>query len=77
MKHVESLPFCHKSYSKDCFKIIDSAPTPFQLKPKESMHINWFKPNLNSQVKQFNLTLTLQTCVLVTLYAPYVNMLIM
>ena len=48
-----------KECSKDCFKIIDSAPTPFQLKLKELMHINWYKPDLNSQVKYFNLTLTL------------------
>ena len=39
--------------------ILDSAPIPFQLKLKESMHINWNKPNLNSQLKRFHLTLTL------------------
>ena len=35
------------------------------------MQINWNKPNLNSQVKHFNLTLTLQTFIFS--YMPYVN----
>ena len=38
---------------------VDSAPTKFQLKLKEAMHINWEKPNLNQQVHHVNLTLTL------------------
>lgn len=47
-----------KSCSKDYFKIVGSANTPFQLNLKESMHI-FQKPNLNSQGKFINLTLTL------------------
>ena len=31
----------------------------FQLKLKDTMHINWEKPNLNQQVNHDNLTLTL------------------
>ena len=50
-KHLESSPLCRKSCSKDCFKITAPAPTPFQLKLKESMDSNWYKPNLSSQVK--------------------------
>ena len=45
--------------STDCFEILDSAPTKFQLKLKEARHINWEKPNLNQQVHHVNLTLTL------------------
>ena len=50
---------CRQSCSTDCFEILDSAPTKFQLKLKEAMHINWEKPNLNQQVHHVNLTLTL------------------
>ena len=43
----------------DCFEILDSALTKFQLKLKEAMHINWEKPNLTQQVHHVNLTLML------------------
>ena len=44
--------------SEDCFKILDSAPTRFQLKIEEAMHIFWEQPSLNSQVKHLNLSLS-------------------
>ena len=51
---------CRQSCSADCFEILDSAPTKFQLKLKDTMHINWEKPNLtDQQVNHVNLTLTL------------------
>ena len=58
-KHLQSSERCHQSCSADCFEILDSAPTKFQLKLKEAMHINWEKPNLNHQVHHVNLTLML------------------
>ena len=58
-KHLLSSERCRQSCSTDCFEILDSAPTRFQLKLKEAMHINWEKPNLNQQVHHVNLTLTL------------------
>ena len=58
-KHLQSSERCRQSCSADCFEILDSAPTKFQLKFKEAMHINWEKPNLNQQVHHVNLTLTL------------------
>ena len=58
-KHLQSSERCCRSCSVDFFKILDSAPTKFQLKLKEAMHINWEKPNLNQQVHHVNLTLTL------------------
>ena len=58
-KHLQSSERCRQSCSADCFEILDSAPTKFQLKLKEAMHINWEKPNLNQQVHHVNLTLTL------------------
>ena len=59
-KHLQSSEHCHQSCSADCFEILDSAPTKFQLKLKEAMYINWEKPNLNQQVHHVNLALTLQ-----------------
>ena len=47
-----------KKCSEDCFKILDSASTRFQLKIKEAMHILWEQPSLNSQVKHLNLSLS-------------------
>jgi len=58
-KHLQSSERCHQSCSTDCFEILDSTPTKFQLKLKEVIHINWRKPNLNQQVHHVNLTLTL------------------
>ena len=58
-KHLLSSERCCQSCSTDCFEILDSAPTKFQLKLKEAMHINWEKPNLNQQVHHVNLNLTL------------------
>ena len=31
-----------------CFKMIDKAQSKFDLKIKESLHIDWRKPNLNA-----------------------------
>ena len=58
-KHLQSSERCRQSCAADCFEILDSAPTKFQLKLKEAMHINWEKPNLNQQVHHVNLTLML------------------
>ena len=58
-KHLQSSELCRQSCSADCFEILDSAPTKFQLKLKEAMYINWEKPNLNQQVHHVNPALTL------------------
>ena len=42
-----------------CFKIIDKANSKFNLKIKEALHINWRKPNLNTQQNNLVLTLSL------------------
>ena len=47
-KHLQSSERCRQSCSEDCFAILDSAPSKFQLKLKEAMHINWEKPNFKS-----------------------------
>ena len=47
-KHLRGSENCRSLCSEDCFKILDSAPTSFQLKIKEAMHILWEHPSLNS-----------------------------
>ena len=47
------------SYHSLCFKIIDKANSKFDLKIKEALHINWRKPNLNTQQNHLALTLLL------------------
>ena len=55
-KHLRGSENCRSLCSKDCFQILDSASTSFQLKTKEAMHILWEQPSLNSQVKHLNLS---------------------
>ena len=50
-KHLQSSEFCRASCTPDCFEILDSAATKYQVKLKESMFIKWEKPDLNRQVK--------------------------
>ena len=57
-KHLRGSENCRSLCSEDCFKILDSASTRFQLKIKEAMHILWEQPSLNSQVKHLNLSLS-------------------
>ena len=57
-KHIHASENCIDNCNNDCFSIIDSASTQYQLRLKEAMHIQWEKPDLNRQVKHINLTLT-------------------
>ena len=59
-KHLRSTATCLDSYNSLCFKIIDKANPKFNLKIKESLHINWRKPNLNAQQNHLALTLSLK-----------------
>ena len=59
-KYLQASKSCRTFYNLDCFKILDSAPTRYQVKLKESMYIKWEKPDLNQQVKHISLTLSLQ-----------------
>ena len=58
-KHLHSTTACFDSYNYLSFKIIDKADSKFDLKLKESLHINWIKPNLNPQQNHLALTLSL------------------
>ena len=45
---------CFEAVSPDCFSILDSATSEYQLKIKEALHITWEKPELNRQVFHYN-----------------------
>ena len=47
------------SYNLLCLKIIDETNSKLDLKTKETLHINWKKPNLNVQQNHLALTLSL------------------
>ena len=56
-KHLNNNPVCKQSCNSQCFTVIDSAPTKFQLKIKEGLHIHWEKPSLNKQLYCYNISL--------------------
>ena len=56
-KHLNDNNDCLNSYNSDCFKILDSASSNYELKIKEALHINWGKPELNAQVKHYNISI--------------------
>ena len=58
-KHLHYTATCFDSYIFLSFKIIDKANSKFDLKIKEALHMNWRKPNLNSQQNHLFLTLSL------------------
>jgi hypothetical protein len=57
-KHLKDSK-CKQSCTADCFSVLDYAATDFQRKLKEAMHIQWHKPNLNSQIHHVSLSLSL------------------
>ena len=57
-KHLHSTTTCFDSYNSLCFKIFDKANSKFDLKVKEALHVNWRKPNLNTQQNHVALTLS-------------------
>ena len=57
-KHINNNINCKQSNNDKSFKIIDSASSKYTLGLKESLHIKWRKPTLNSQTYQVKLTLT-------------------
>ena len=58
-KRLHSTATCFDSFNSLCFKIIDKAKTKLDLKIKETLHINWRKPDLNAQQNHLALTLSL------------------
>ena len=58
-KHLNSTATCSDSYNSLCFKIFDKVYSKFDLKIKETLHINWSKPNLKAQQNNLALNLSL------------------
>ena len=58
-KHLHSSEICFDSYKSICFRIIDQANSKFDLKIKETLHINWIKSNLNAQENHLAFTCSL------------------
>ena len=57
-RHLHNSPQCRTLRSDECFSILDHAPTTFQLKIKEAIHIHWEQPTLNHQVYHVDLKLS-------------------
>ena len=57
-KHLHFTASCFDSYNSLCFETIDKANSKCDLKIKETLHINWKKPNLNAQQNCLALTLS-------------------
>ena len=58
-KHLHSTVTCFDLDNSLSFEIIDKANSKFDLKIKEALHINWRKPDLNTQQNHLTLTLSL------------------
>jgi len=58
-KHIHRNIECFDSCNKDCFSILDTASTKFQLKLKEGMYIGWENTQLNKQVKYVSTSLSI------------------
>ena len=58
-KHLQSSPQCLSECNTHCFKILDTAQTDFQLKIKEGLFIKWKKPQLNQQVYNYQIMLSI------------------
>ena len=56
-KHLSFSKHCQDNCDVSCFKIIDNATSYYQLKIKESFHIERLKPELNKQVDHVSLAL--------------------
>ena len=56
-KHLQGDLKCFDSSNKNCFSILDSATSTYQLKIKEGLHIQWDDPILNKQVNHYKITI--------------------
>ena len=56
-KHLASSVSCKNTASAECFEILDTATNNYELKIKEALFINSYKPELNTQVKHYNTTI--------------------
>ena len=57
-RHLQSSMACRDSCNTECFTILDSAASKFQIKMKEALHITWDNPILNQQLRHPDLSLS-------------------
>ena len=57
MKHLLENKTCKTLCGDGCFHVLDYASSPFRLKIKEALHINWLKPDLNKQKEHARITI--------------------
>ena len=58
MKHLLENKTCKNLCEEGCFQVNDYASSPFRLKVKEALHINWLKLNLNKQKEHVSITIS-------------------
>ena len=58
MKHLLEKKVCKNLRDESSFEVINYASSPFRLKVKEALHINWLKPDLNKQKEHVNITIS-------------------
>ena len=58
-KHLQGSLECKNACNNTCFSVLDHAATPYSLKLKEAIHISFLKPELNKQIFNYGVTLTI------------------
>ncbi len=58
-KHLRANQACKDNCSNNCFSVLDTASSKYQLRIKEGLYIDWFKPSLNKQVHSLKVSLLL------------------
>ena len=53
-KHLKGLAVCKEACNDSCFKMSDSANTPYKPKIKEALQILWERSDLNKQIQHYN-----------------------
>jgi len=56
-KHLRKDEKCFDNSTENCFSILDTASSVYQLKIKEGLYIDWEQPELNKQVIHYSMTL--------------------
>ena len=57
-QHLRENTNCMELGDENCFSIIDSASTDYELRIKEGMHIQWLAPTINKQRHTIKMTLS-------------------
>ena len=66
-KHFYTSPHCKKClYTEYCFRVLDSAQSPFYLELKASLYIKKLKPGVNKQIQMLTVNVI---CCCVNIYS--------